>query len=401
MEPFRAFVGDMLPDEQRTKGFALQTFFIGIGAVVASALPYILTNWFGVSNVAPPGEIPASVTWSFYLGAIAFIGAVLWTVFSSKEYPPEEFERYTSNDAERGEHKTVTAETENEGTTRKFTIGSALLVIGIFLTWFVYHGHYAKELYIFGLGIAVFGLVMIVAGFMQRSGRGEHGLVTVTTDFLHMPKTMAQLAVVQFFSWFSLFAMWIYMTAAVTGHIYGTSDTASLLYNKGANWVGICFAVYNGLSALVALALPYCGRLLSRKYVHAIALVIGGVSLASIYYIVNPTMLLVPMVGIGIAWAGILTIPYAILSGALPPQKMGVYMGIFNFFIVIPQIVAAAILGFLLQNFFSGEAIYALIIGGVSLGVAALMMLFVDDKGREKDDTISSEPVKVSSAEEI
>jgi maltose/moltooligosaccharide transporter len=213
----------------------------------------------------------------------------------------------------------------------------------------------------------------------------------VTTDFLNMPKTMVQLSFVQFFSWFALFAMWIYTTAAVTGHIYGTHDTTSLLYNEGANWVGMCFAVYNGFAAVIALALPFFAKLTSRKTVHAVSLLIGGISLASIYYISNPWMLLLPMLGIGLAWGSILAMPYAILSGALPASKMGIYMGLFNFFIVIPQIVAASILGAMLRNFFGGEAIFALVTGGAAMGLAALMMLFVDDV--KEDEAVESQPI--------
>lgn len=385
MEPFRAFVGDMLPADQHTKGFAMQTFFIGTGAVIASALPYMMTNWFGLSNTAAAGEIPSAVKWSFYIGGIVFLAAVLWTIIRTREYPPEEFERYVKNepgsasliDAARGEEA-------KGGTKRKFVTASLLIVVGLALTYFVYGGGYEKELYIFSLGIAAFGLVMGIAGILQRMGYNDQGLVVVTTDFLSMPKTMVQLSFVQFFSWFALFAMWIYTTAAVTSHIYGTSDTTSVLYNEGADWVGICFAVYNGFAALIAFALPVMAKMSSRKMVHAVALLAGGASLAGIFLISDPWMLILPMLGIGLAWGSILAMPYAILSGAIPATKMGVYMGLFNFFIVIPQIVAASILGSMLRNFFDGEAIYALIAGGVSMGIAALAMLIVDDKAMEE-----------------
>jgi maltose/moltooligosaccharide transporter len=219
---------------------------------------------------------------------------------------------------------------------------------------------------------------------MQKAGMNEKGLVVVVTDFLNMPKTMVQLSFVQFFSWFALFAMWIYTTAAVTSHIYGTSDTTSLLYNEGADWVGICFAIYNGFAAIVAFMLPAFAKWTSRKVVHAVSLLVGGISLAGIYFINDPNMLVLPMLGVGLAWGSILAMPYAILSGAIPASKMGVYMGLFNFFIVIPQIVAASILGAMLRNFFAGEAIYALIAGGISMGVAALTMIFVNDKAAEE-----------------
>jgi len=380
MEPFRAFVGDMLPSHQRTKGFAMQSFFIGTGAVVASVLPWLMTNWFGVSNTAPAGEIPPSVKWSFYVGAFAFFFSVLWTVVRVKEYPPEELERYSDDKASESIIDAAAEGKAGQGEgSRKLYFGFVSLVLGAIGTYMVYIQNYEKELYVLSLGLAVLGLIMVVSALLQKGGRSDHGLVVVMEDFLNMPKTMFQLSFVQFFSWFALFAMWIYTTAAVTSHIYGTSDTTSMLYNEGADWVGVCFGAYNGFAAIVAFALPPMARKLSRKMVHALSLLIGGISLAGIYFISDPMMLLVLMVGIGLAWASILAMPYAILSGALPAKKMGVYMGIFNFFIVIPQIVAASLLGFMLRNFFGGEAIYALILGGASMGLAAVMMLFVDD----------------------
>ncbi len=311
MEPFRALVADLLPSEQRTTGFAVQSFFIGIGAIVASALPYMLTNWFGVANSAAAGEIPSSVIYSFYAGGIAFVGAVSWTVFRTKEYPPQDMEAF---EREKRESK----------------------------------------------------------GFMI-------GVKEIAVSFRNMPKTMKQLAVVQFFSWFALFCMWIYTTSAVTSHIYKTTDPSSALYNEGADWVGVLFAAYNGFAALAAFLLPVIARMTSRKGVHMIALVIGGLSLASFYFISNPTMLLVPMIGVGLAWASILSMPYAILAGSLPSNKMGVYMGIFNFFIVIPQIAAAGILGFVMSTFLNNEAINALLLGGASMVLSGLLALLVTD----------------------
>ncbi len=344
MEPFRAFVGDNLPSEQRTTGFAMQSFFIGTGAVVASILPWLLTNQFGVSNEAPEGVIPDSVRLSFYLGAAVFFVAVLWTVIRSKEYSP----------------------------------GWILLAVGaLFSVWLA-----RVELYqvmVLSAGIGFVGALLIVSGLMQRGGRYDNGFVTILNDFQDMPQTMKQLAWVQFFSWFALFAMWIYTTAAVTSHIYGTTDATSALYNEGANWVGVAFAAYNGVAAMVAFAIPVLARKTNRKIAHAICLVCGAVGLLSIFFIQDPRLLLGSMVGVGIAWASILSMPYAILTGSLPPSKMGYYMGVFNFFIVIPQIVAAAMLGFFIGRFFGGEAIYALLIGGASLVLAALLTLRVDD----------------------
>lgn len=315
MEPFRAFVGDMLPNEQRSKGFAMQAFFIGIGAVIASVLPYVLTNWLGFSNEAPDGQIPDSVKWSFYIGGVAFFSAVMWTVFNTKEYPPDDIEKLKLENSERG----------------VFT-GLAESFLGIF----------------------------------------------------KMPKTMVQLAFVQFFSWFALFAMWIYTTPAVTEHVYGTTDTKSALYNEGANWVGIMFGAYNGVAALAAFLLPLLARYFGRKGTHMLALFCGAAGLISIFYITNPDLLVISMIGVGIAWASILSLPYAMLSSALPSNKMGYYMGVFNFFIVIPQIVAAGILGFIIKTFFSNDTIYALIIGGVSMILAGLLSLLVTDNDKEK-----------------
>ncbi len=310
MEPFRAFVGDMLPNEQRTSGFAMQSFFIGIGAVIASALPFIMTNWLGVSNVAPDGGIPNSVKWSFYIGGIAYYCAVMWTVIKTEEYPPDDIGKLKAENSENG----------------------------IFT-----------------------GLKESFVGIFQ------------------MPKAMVELALVQFFSWFALFALWIYSTPAITSHIYGTSDTASAIYNEGADWVGICFAAYNGLAAIVAFLLPVVAKYTSRRITHLLALFMGSFGFISIYFITDPNQLLFSMVGIGVAWASILSMPYAMLSSVLPAEKMGYYMGVFNFFIVIPQIVAAGILGFLLKSFFGNESINALLIGGVSMAIAALLCLFVED----------------------
>jgi maltose/moltooligosaccharide transporter len=315
MEPFRALVADKLPSEQRTSGFAMQSFFIGTGAVVASALPYIFTNWFHVSNTAPAGKIPPSVMYSFYIGAAAFLSAVIYTVATTKEYPPENMEEFKA-------HKEAT-----KG---------------------------------------------VLKGFSE-----------IFTNIFKMPKTMLQLAIVQYFSWFALFAMWIYTTPAVTHHIYGTIDPKSELYNQGANWVGVLMAVYNGFAAVTAFLLPLIAKYTSRKAVHAISLVIGGISFISFYFIKDPNLLLISELGIGLAWASILSMPYAILAGSLPQEKMGFFMGVFNFFIVIPQITAAAILGLIVKHFFGNDAIYALIIGGVSMFIAAVTVLFVHDDNTE------------------
>lgn len=312
MEPFRALVADNLPSSQRTQGFAVQTFFIGIGSVVASAMPYLLSNVFDIANTAPAGEVPPSVKISFLCGALVFLGSILWTVCRTKEYSPQQLALFDGEPLCEQEPKAC---------------------------W-----------------------------------------QTFLCDIKAMPKTMVQLALVQFFSWFALFAMWIYTTSAVTTHIFGTSDTSSALYNEGADWVGLCFAAYNGISALAAFMLPWLAQKTSRKFVHSLSLVIGGVSLAAMALINDPAMLMLNMVGIGLAWASILCMPYAILAGALPSRKMGFYMGVFNFFIVLPQILAAGILGFFTRWAFGGNTMMAIVLGGISMIVAGLMVIRVKDE---------------------
>jgi maltose/moltooligosaccharide transporter len=389
MEPFRAFVGDNLPESQRTKGFAMQSFFIGIGAYVASKLPLVLT-YFGVANTAAEGIIPDSVKFSFYIGGAVFLFAVLWTVIRSKEYSPEELKDFEKNENEefKGENKTMDWYVSNGNSHLK--MGIIVLLIGLISSYIVYHFDLKKDLFVLTLGLMSFGgIALLISGLMQKNKNTEHGFVTIMNDFQSMPDLMKQLAWVQFFSWFALFSMWIYTTGAVTEHIYGTTDPTSVAYNTGANRVGEMFANYNIIAAMVAFLLPVLARKTSRKFTHFLALLIGGIGLMSIYFIDNPTVFTLewlPMIGVGIAWASILSIPYAMLSGSLPASKMGYYMGVFNFFIVIPQLVAASILGFLVSKFFDNQPIYALLIGGVSMILAGLISLTLNDNKVEEVD---------------
>lgn len=316
MEPFRALVADKLPNYQRTKGFSIQTTLIGIGAVVGSGLTYVLAEWFGVSKVAQSGEVPDNVIFSFYIGAAVLLTAIIWTVVTTKEYSPAKLKEFGVTNDE--EQKAV------------------------------------KE-----------------TGFMQ-----------IFKDFAAMPKTMKQLGLVQFFSWLALFGMWVFTTPAIAQHVYGlpASDTSSVTYNDAANWVGILFGIYNGVAAIFAMALPWIAGKISRKGTHAIALAIGAIALISIYFIKDPKILIVPMVGVGIAWASILSMPYAILAGSIPAAKMGVYMGLFNLFITMPQIVNGVFSGPIVKRIFDSQAIYALIIAGVSLLIASFSVVFVKDK---------------------
>lgn len=405
MEPFRAFVGDKLPPEQRTAGFAMQSFFIGVGSVIAALLPWVFTNWFDIANTAPEGQIPPSVKYAFYVGAAAFFAAVMYTVVTTKEFPPENMHEF-----------------EEEKAQTKVFDGLKESFLGIF----------------------------------------------------HMPRTMSQLALVQLFTWFALFAMWIYSTNAVTSNIYDmrvpaatyerikvrltanendTRATAALVppksvfslsratpaetqtkrlaslrsdvadierfqaatptkvitsnlakyyleagqpsvaetadlkrveqqYEDGADWLGVCSSVRNGVAAVFAFLLPLFARRTSRRTTHLVCLLIGGLGLLSLRLIADPKMLIVSMGMVGVAWASILSMPYAMLAGALPANRMGYYMGVFNFFIVIPQIVAATILGFLTMHVFGGNTMNTLALGGISMIIAALLTLRVADDER-------------------
>lgn len=370
MEPFRALVGDNLPNKQRATGFAMQSFFIGVGAVVASALPWMMANWFEISNVAPEGQIPDSVKYSFYFGAAVLFVAVGWTILSTREYSPEELARFEQAQSAQQVARDASRIVFTHGVLLNSAIAVAILVcVSMFSL--------EKELYLAGLGLGVFAVMQCISNWQQKSQQTDNGFYQVMADLFTMPEAMKQLAWVQFFSWFALFAMWIYTTSAVTAHHYGSSDPLTSFYNQGADWVGILFAAYNGFAALAAFVIPIMVKQLGIKVSHMINLGLGALGLMSFLFIDDPQWLLVSMVGVGFAWASILSLPYALLSSAVPSNKMGVYMGIFNFFIVIPQLLAASVLGVLVKQLFAGEAIYALILGGLSFLIAAVCMLRV------------------------
>jgi maltose/moltooligosaccharide transporter len=313
MEPFRALVADNLPDAQRSTGFSVQTFLIGIGAVVGSWLPYLLAAYGNVPKTAPPGEVPANVSYSFYIGAAVLAGSILWTIISTKEYSPQERAAFHPAEAETAEpHK---------------------------------------------------------------------GISAIFKDFSRMPSAMRQLGLVQFFSWFALFSMWVFTTPAIAHHVYHVlpGDTSSEKFADAGNQVGVLFGIYNGVSAVYALFLPALARATSRKTTHALSLTAGGLSLLWIYFIQSPSMLIYPMIGIGLAWASILSMPYAMLSSVLPVKKMGVYMGIFNFFITFPQIVNGLFGGLIVKYCFGGQAVYALSMAGVFMLLAAVAVMFVKE----------------------
>ncbi len=319
MEPFRALVGDNLRNDQTTQGFSVQTALIGFGAVIGSWLPYVLTNWFGISNEAEDGSIPPHLILSFIIGAVILIASILVTVISTKEYSPEELARFSDEKAN----------------------------------------------------------IDALGAQLEREAR----LLDIFDDFRKMPVTMRQLSWVQFFSWFGLFGMWVFTTPAIAHHIYKLpiGDTSSKTYQEAADWVGILFGVYNGVSAIFAFALPVIAKKIGRKLTHSVSLTIGGIGLLSMYFMPDENWLVLSMIFIGVAWASILAMPYAILAGSISPKKMGVYMGIFNFFIVIPQIINALIGGPLVKYLYNDNAIFALLTSGVSFIIAAILVVKVKD----------------------
>lgn len=392
MEPFRAFVGDNLPDRQRTRGFAMQSFFIGVGAVVAGALPWVMTNWMGLSNVAPAGEIPETVQWAFYIGGAALFAAVCWTVFSTKEFSPEQLAGF---EAARHEALGLEPSAGDVGVRRsaaQFRGGGIIwIAAGLILTAAIWLGRgdprpswlgsieIAQELYVLAGLIAAFGAIQIVASVLRSDDGKDGGFIEVVNDLFSMPRTMRQLAVVQFFSWFAMFSMWIYGTPAVAEFHFASPDPATQGYQDAADWWSLLGSVRNGVAAAAALAFIFIAAKMDRTRLHSLNLAIGAAGFLAMLLISDPALLWLPMVGVGIAWASIVSLPYAILAGSVPARKMGIYMGIFNIFIVVPQLIAATLLGFLLTTFFDGAPIYAMVISAVSFALAAVATWFVTD----------------------
>ena len=310
MEPFRAFVADLLPPGERARGFAMQSFFIGAGAVVASALPWMMTNWFGVA-ASTPGTIPTTVRLSFYIGSAAFFGAVLYTILTTKEKPPADLAAFQKQ-------KAATA------------------------------------------GI--------------RAGARE-----IIAAIKAMPETMRQLALVQICTWLGLFCMWLYFAPAVATSVFGAPDTTSPLYQKGVEWAGVCFGAYSLVCFVFAFFLPPIARRRGAKGTHSLCLLAGAAGLASVSIIHTPAMLLLSMVGVGIAWASTLSMPYSMLANCLPPGKTGVYMGIFNFFIVIPEIIASLGFGWVMNHLLNNNRMAAVVAGGFFMAIAALLVLRVKE----------------------
>jgi maltose/moltooligosaccharide transporter len=373
MEPFRALVADLLPEEQQTTGFAVQVFFIGVGAVLASALPWICAHLLGFEDAGGPGVLPTSVRVAFSLGAAGALGAVLWTIVTTRERPAEP--RPAAPSAADAARQTSSA------IGRLLRGGFIWMGVGLAGVAISTRAGLDPVFYLSSAAAAMFGVAQLAAGFLRRRGRASLGMLELVEDILHMPPVLRRLAIVQFFTWFGLFALWIYATPAITQRHFGGGAPGSAAYNRGADWVGVLFAGYNAVSAVVALLLPAVAARIGRRVTHALCLACGALGFLGVVLLDTPGLLWAPFIAIGVAWASILSMPYAMLAGALPPRKTGVYMGIHNLFLVLPQLVASMLMGPLVWRLFHGDPFWALGLAAAALAIAALSTLWVQDEG--------------------
>ena len=368
MEPFRAFVGDMLRTDQHSAGYAVQTAFIGAGAVVGSIFPFLLER-LGVPNVAADGGLPDTVKWSFWAGGAALFAAVMWTIMTTREYSPDEMARFG------GETVSDGAQPLRALAAKSYVSSAVWIGAGVLAAAIVEPLELQKEIYLLAGLLVLYGVLSQIAIGMARRGRPANMLSSIVGDFSGMPPVMKRLAVVQFFSWSALFIMWINTTPVVTQYVFGSTDTASTAYNEGASWVNVLFTVYNGVAAVAALALlPWLSRRVGAVTTHSICLGTGALGFLTFFFVRDATTLLFAEVGIGIAWASILAMPYAILASNLPQAKLGIFMGLFNIFIVVPQLLVATVMGSIMQAFFPGEPIWTMLFAAASWSVAALAM---------------------------
>lgn len=333
MEPFRAFVGDLVPANQRTRAFAIQSLLIGLGAITASALPWVLSHVFNLVGKGATTSVPLSVEISFYIGAIAFLSTVVWTVVTTEEHPPKDMEAFRKQQAER---------------------------LGLVST--------LQEIFI---------------------------------ALRDMPPTMGQLAWVQCFSWLGMYCMFLYFPPAVAHNIFGAVNEGTRLYTEGVEWAGICIAAYNVVCVGFSFVLPKLAKATSRKLAHMISLLCGAAGLISLLLVPGKYWVLLSMVGVGIAWASLLAMPYAILVGSLPPKKSGIYMGIFNFFIVLPEVIASLGLGWVMENLLNDNRLIAVVLGGVFMAIAAGLTLRVQDVSKPKVIATTSTPKPLEPESEV
>jgi maltose/moltooligosaccharide transporter len=373
MEPFRAFVGDMLRKDQHSAGYAVQTAFIGAGAVIGSIVPWALEQ-LGVANVAPEGGIPDTVRYAFWFGGAALFLAVLWTVLTTREYSPEQMAEFEGARAEEEGH------TIRMLAARNFTSSAIWVGAGLLVMLAVRELGLEKEVYLLGGLLVAYGVASIVAIIGARGGSAPNMLGHIVGDFSGMPELMKRLALAQFFSWSALFIMWINTTPVVAQYFYGAADADSPAYQEGANWVGVLFTTYNGVAAIAALTLlPFLAGRIGRVRTHVAALLCGALGYASFFFLEDAQLLIVSEIGVGIAWASILAMPYAILASALPQRKLGIYMGLFNVFVVVPQLLVATVMGSIMKRFFPDEPIWTMAFAAGVMVLAALAMLRVEE----------------------
>jgi len=385
MEPFRAFVGDKLPPAQRTSGFAMQSFFIGVGSVIAALLPWIFTNWFHVSNTAAAGQIPDSVKWSFYLGGFAFLGAVLYTVFTTKEFPPESIEAFKE---EKRQTTFSDGLKETFGGIFKMPKTMKQLAFVQFFTWFAL---FAMWIYATNAVTANKYNMKVDKALVDKMEAAINGDLSTGADAKKQKELKSLKNDIVEIRTYRNEINPVAISVNLANYFSDSLNTQTSQlekielkrvqkeYNDGADWLNVCSSVRNGVAALFAFIIPFIAFKTNRKITHLICLVIGGFGLLSIYFITNPQMIIVSMGMVGVAWASILSMPYAMLSNALPSNKMGYFMGVFNFFIVIPQIVAAGILGYLTLKFFHANTLNTIALGGVSMILAGFLTLLVED----------------------
>ncbi|WP_432769104.1 MAG: SLC45 family MFS transporter [Sphingopyxis sp.] len=370
MEPFRAFVGDMLRRDQHSAGYAVQTAFIGAGAVVGSLFPALMEA-MGVANVAPPGQIPDTVKYAFWFGGAALFLSVLWTIVTTREYDPAAMAAFAAHEPAAAPAVRALASHSYAGSLLWIAAGVAVGAIQLQFALL-------REVLLLAALLVAYGLASMLAIALARGGNDKNMLSSIVGDFAGMPELMKRLALVQFFSWSALFIMWINTTPIVAQYHFGATDAASAAYQAAGNWVGELFAIYNGVAAIAALTLlPWLAARIGQARTHIVGLVCGAVGYASFFVLRDPVQLIASEIFIGIFWASVLAMPYAILASSLPQAKLGIYMGLFNVFVVVPQLLVATIMGSIMQAFFPGEPIWTMAFAAATLLLAALAMLRV------------------------
>ncbi|HWU93749.1 MAG TPA: MFS transporter [Sphingomicrobium sp.] len=378
MEPFRAFVGDMLRKDQHAAGYAVQTAFIGAGAVVGSEFPRLL-DALGVSNSVAGGGIPDTVRYSFWAGAVALFLAVLWTVLTTREHSPEDLAQFGETSDHPQDDEVVDRLARQGHAPSLLWIAAGVIVVGLVRAF-----GFEKEMYLLGALLIAYGVARMVAVGLARTGESSNMLASIVGDFSGMPRLMKRLALVQFFSWSALFIMWVFTTPVVAQRFYGTTDQASPVFQDAGNKVGELFAIYNGVAAIAALTLlPWLSARIGKSRTHIVCLLCGAAAFASFFVVRDRAWLTLSEVGIGIAWASILAMPYAILASALPQRKLGIYMGLFNVFVVLPQLLVATVMGTIMKALFPDQPIWTMLAAALVMAAAALAMLRVAAIERE------------------